>query len=98
MQHVGVTTHGDKAKAPDILAAIRTLKTLKETRRPATPDERQTLACFPGVFPPHRVAVAAAPVAPGLSLRLDYLRCEGVGGTQRHGRPPAGREKAGRPR
>ena len=50
IQHVGVTAHGDKAKARDILGAVQTLKTIEETLRPATPDERQTLARFPGVL------------------------------------------------
>src|SRR5215510_4653534 len=48
IQHVGVTAHGDKAKARDILAAIRTLKAIEGEQRSASPDERQTLASFPG--------------------------------------------------
>ena len=47
--HVGVTAHGDKAKARDILAAIRTLRALEQGQRPPTADERQALARFPGV-------------------------------------------------
>src|SRR5438128_1587472 len=46
MQRVGITAHGDKAKARDILAAIRTLKAVEEAQRPATPDERQALTAF----------------------------------------------------
>jgi hypothetical protein len=43
---VSVTAQGDKAR--DLLAAIRTLKAIKEARRSATPDERQALAGFSG--------------------------------------------------
>ena len=41
-------TGGEKAKARDILAAIRTLKRIEREHRPATADERQTLARFGG--------------------------------------------------
>jgi hypothetical protein len=41
-------SRGDKAKARDILAAIRTLQALDEAKRPATLDERQVLMRFPG--------------------------------------------------
>jgi hypothetical protein len=44
LQHVGITAQGDKAKARDLLTAIRTLKAIEEARRPATPDARRTLA------------------------------------------------------
>lgn len=44
-------SRGDKTKARDILAAIRTLKALDEARRPATPEERQVLMRFPGFGP-----------------------------------------------
>ena len=44
-------SRGDKTKARDILAAIHTLKALDETRRPATPEERQVLMRFPGFGP-----------------------------------------------
>ena len=40
---------GEKAKARDILAAIRTLKTIEHEQRPATPEEKQTLARFAGL-------------------------------------------------
>lgn len=39
---------GDRAKARDILAAIRLLRTLEQQQRPASTDERRTLARFPG--------------------------------------------------
>jgi hypothetical protein len=48
IQHVSITAHGDKAKARDLLAAIWTLKALEAAQRPATPDERQARAGFPG--------------------------------------------------
>jgi SAM-dependent methyltransferase len=39
---------GEKAKARDILAAIRTLQTIEREHRPATTDERSILAKFSG--------------------------------------------------
>ena len=42
---------GEKTKARDILAAIRTLKTIEQEQRPATPEEKQTLARFAGFGP-----------------------------------------------
>ena len=39
---------GEKAKARDIIAAIRTLQQIEQEKRPATDDERQTLARFGG--------------------------------------------------
>lgn len=39
---------GEKTKARDIIAAIRTLQEIERERRPATPAERQTLARFGG--------------------------------------------------
>jgi SAM-dependent methyltransferase len=44
-------SRGDKTKARDILAAIRTVKALTEAKRPATPEERQILLRFPGFGP-----------------------------------------------
>jgi SAM-dependent methyltransferase len=44
-------SRGDKTKARDILAAIRTLNVLDEAKRPPTPEERQGLARFPGFGP-----------------------------------------------
>ena len=51
-----ITSHpplasGEKAKARDILAAIRTLKRIEQEQRPATPEERQALARFAGFGP-----------------------------------------------
>jgi hypothetical protein len=43
------TASGEKAKARDIVAAIRTLPRIEH--RPATPEERDTLARFPGFGP-----------------------------------------------
>src|SRR5581483_1798113 len=37
---------GEKAKARDILAAIRTLKAIEQEQREATPEEKQTLSRF----------------------------------------------------
>ncbi len=42
---------GEKAKAREIVAAIRTLKQLEHERRPASADERQALARFCGFGP-----------------------------------------------
>jgi len=42
---------GEKAKARDLLAAIRTLQRIEHEQRPATPEERQTLARFAGFGP-----------------------------------------------
>jgi hypothetical protein len=42
---------GEKAKARDLLAAIRTLLTVERERRAATPDEKQHLGRFPGFGP-----------------------------------------------
>jgi N12 class adenine-specific DNA methylase/predicted RNA methylase len=39
---------GEKAKARDIISAIRTLQTIEREKRPATAGERQTLARFGG--------------------------------------------------
>jgi hypothetical protein len=39
---------GEKAKARDILAAVRTLKTVEQEQRPASEEERQVLARFGG--------------------------------------------------
>jgi N12 class adenine-specific DNA methylase len=42
---------GEKARARDILAAIRTLQTIEREHRPATTDERDILARFGGFGP-----------------------------------------------
>jgi N12 class adenine-specific DNA methylase len=52
---------GEKAKARDIIAAIRTLKTIEQEQRPATPDERTTLARFAG-FGPVALSIFADPL------------------------------------
>ncbi|HWE36400.1 MAG TPA: hypothetical protein VG406_07480 [Isosphaeraceae bacterium] len=39
---------GAKGKARDILAAVKTLQQIERERRPATAEERQTLARFGG--------------------------------------------------
>ena len=46
---------GEKAKARDILNAIRTLKRIEEEHRPATPEERQALIRFCGFGPVAKV-------------------------------------------
>jgi len=43
-----VIASGEKSKARDILAAIRTVKALEQEQRPATEEERQILARFGG--------------------------------------------------
>ena len=50
-----------KRKARDILAAIRTLKTIEREQRPATPEEKQTLARFAG-FGPVALSIFPDPV------------------------------------
>ena len=45
------TPTGEKAKARDIIAAIRTLKAIEQERRPANEEERRTLAAFCGFGP-----------------------------------------------
>ena len=45
------TISGDKAKAHDLLTAIRTLKQLEQEQRPAFEEERQALVRFPGFGP-----------------------------------------------
>ena len=42
---------GEKSKARDLIAAIRTLLLIEQEQRPATADERQTLARFAGFGP-----------------------------------------------
>ncbi|HLN31390.1 MAG TPA: DEAD/DEAH box helicase family protein, partial [Gemmataceae bacterium] len=42
---------GEKSKARDIIAAIRALKTIEDENRPATQEEKQTLARFAGFGP-----------------------------------------------
>ena len=42
---------GEKTKARDIIAAIRTLKAIEQEHRPATPEEKQILSRFSGFGP-----------------------------------------------
>jgi N12 class adenine-specific DNA methylase len=52
---------GEKTKARDILAAIRTLKAIEQEGRPATSQEKQTLARFAG-FGPVALSIFPDPV------------------------------------
>lgn len=52
---------GEKTKARDIIAAIRTLHTIEREQRPATADEKQTLAKFSG-FGPVALSIFPDPV------------------------------------
>src|SRR5262249_31760888 len=52
---------GEKAKARDILAAIRTLKTIEQEQRAATAEEKQTLAPLGG-FGPVALSIFPDPV------------------------------------
>ncbi|RIK66966.1 MAG: hypothetical protein DCC65_08270 [Planctomycetota bacterium] len=52
---------GEKEKARDILAAIRTLKQIEQEKRPATGEEKQALARFPG-FGPVALSIFPDPV------------------------------------
>jgi hypothetical protein len=56
-----VIASGEKAKARDILAAIRTLKTIEQEQRPAKPEEKHTLARFAG-FGPVALSIFPDPV------------------------------------
>jgi hypothetical protein len=53
---------GEKGKARDILAAIRTLQTIERDHRHATPEERQTLSRFAG-FGPVALSIFPDPVS-----------------------------------
>ncbi len=53
---------GEKAKARDIIAAIRVLKAIEAERRPASPEEKQTLARFAG-FGPVALSIFPHPVS-----------------------------------
>ncbi len=53
---------GEKAKAHDIIAAIRTLKVIEQEQRPATSEEKQTLARFSG-FGPVALSIFPEPVS-----------------------------------
>jgi len=58
---VGDIAGGEKAKARDILGAIRTLRCIEEEGRQATPDEQATLARFAG-FGPVALSIFPDPV------------------------------------
>ena len=74
-----------KPKARAILAAIRTLKRIEQDQRPATPEERQALARFPGFGP---VALGSFPIrspaatktTPGSTLGEELQRPAHAGG------------------
>jgi N12 class adenine-specific DNA methylase len=53
--------NGEKAKARDILAAIRSLQNVEREQRPATPEEKQALARFAG-FGPVALSIFPDPV------------------------------------
>jgi hypothetical protein len=59
---------GEKAKARDILAAIRTLKNVEQQSRPATADEQLVLSRFCG-FGPVALGIFPDPVTGS------YLQC-----------------------
>ena len=52
---------GEKAKARDILTAVRVLKRIEQERRPAAPEESQALARFGG-FGPVALSIFPDPV------------------------------------
>ena len=60
--HSAPIASGEKSKARDILAAIRTLKRIEEEKRPATPEEQQSLARFAG-FGPVALSIFPNPVS-----------------------------------
>ena len=53
---------GEKSKARDIIAAIRTVKSIEEQHRPATAEEKQALARFAG-FGPVALSIFPDPVS-----------------------------------
>ena len=57
----GRIASGEKGKARDIVAAIRTLKAVEQEQRPATEDEKKTLARFAG-FGPVALSIFPDPV------------------------------------
>jgi hypothetical protein len=57
----GTVASGEKGKARDIIAAIRTLKAIEHEQRPATSEEKQTLARFAG-FGPVALSIFPDPV------------------------------------
>ncbi len=61
IRHNGMAS-GEKTKARDIIAAIRTLQTIEQEARPATEEEKQTLARFSG-FGPVALSIFPDPVS-----------------------------------
>ncbi len=66
IEDTGTTTplalaSGEKAKARDLLAAIRTVQRIEQEKRHATPEERQVLARFAG-FGPVALSIFPNPV------------------------------------
>ncbi len=57
----GAIASGEKSKARDIIAAIRTLNRIEKEQRQATTEERQTLARFAG-FGPVALSIFPNPV------------------------------------
>ena len=66
---------GEKTKARQIIAAIRTLQAIERDQRPATPEEKQTLARFSG-FGPVALSIFPDPV----TGKLDSLHNRAAGG------------------
>jgi N12 class adenine-specific DNA methylase len=62
--HIVPIASGEKGKAQDILAAIRTLKTIESANRPATPEEKRVLARFAG-FGPVALSIFPDPISGG---------------------------------
>jgi hypothetical protein len=65
---------GEKAKARDILAAVRTLHAIERQQRHATPEEKQTLARFAG-FGPVALSIFPDPV----SGKYKDAGCQAIG-------------------
>ncbi len=58
---LAVIAGGEKSKARDIIAAIRTLKQVEDEHRPATPEEKETISRFAG-FGPVALSIFPDPV------------------------------------
>jgi hypothetical protein len=75
---------GEKAKARDIIAAIRALKAIEQERRPATAEEKQALSRFSG-FGPVALSIFPDPVT-GTYRSRAALRPFRLATTSRSGR------------
>ncbi len=64
---------GEKAKARDILAAIRTLKSIEQEQRPATREERQALVRFGGFGPARLLLTMCSPKEPDHELQATRM-------------------------